>query len=208
MKRRMGAYEQRRTKISGQIVSIQFGHLCAADSRTDARRLLQLEWLTGCRQDELVQLTWRAFNPKAGTLDVTGKGNKRRTIELSGEATAHISAQPRTLGSDLIFCRDTGEAFAEAASDYTHFRRKLDGKREGFRRFRFHDLRHLYAVEALRGGRSIYDLSQHLGHTSVKTTEIYLAFLTPAEAQRAKAGMAQNQAQPRRSMEAAIEVST
>ena len=56
-------------------------------------------------------------------------------------------------------------------------------KREpGFKRFRFHDLRHLFAVEALRGGMSIYALSKHLGHTSVKTTEIYLAFLTPEKA--------------------------
>jgi integrase/recombinase XerD len=45
---------------------------------------------------------------------------------------------------------------------------------------------------------SIYDLSEHLGHTSVKTTEIYLDFLTPAEAKQAKDGMAQNPAQPRR----------
>jgi integrase/recombinase XerD len=45
---------------------------------------------------------------------------------------------------------------------------------------------------------SIYDLSKHLGHTSVKTTEIYLDFLTPAEAEQAKDGMAQNRAQPRR----------
>ncbi len=136
-----------------------------------------------------------------------GKGNKRRTVALSDAASAHISAQPRKLGSDLIFCREKGEAFAEAASDYVHFRRKLDGKREGFRRFRFHDLRHLFAVEALRGGMSIYDLSQHLGHTSVKTTEICLAFVTPAEAQQAKAGTAQISAQPRRFAELELEVS-
>jgi integrase/recombinase XerD len=160
--------------------------------------LVRAAWLTGCRQDELVRLSWRDFNPRAGTLDVIGKGNKRRAIALSDKAVAHISAQLHTLGSDLIFCRDNGKAYTEAASDYVHFRRKLDGKREGFRRFRFHDLRHLFAVEALRGGMSIYDLSKHLGHTSVKTTEIYLDFLTPAEAEQAKDGLAQNPAQPRR----------
>jgi integrase/recombinase XerD len=44
----------------------------------------------------------------------------------------------------------------------------------------------------------IYTLSKHLGHTSVKTTEIYLAFLTPDEAERAKSGTAQKTAQSRR----------
>jgi integrase/recombinase XerD len=61
-----------------------------------------------------------------------------------------------------------------------------------------HDLRHLYAVEALRGGMDIYTLSKQLGHTSVKTTEIYLDFLTADEAQRAKQGLAQKGGTPRR----------
>jgi site-specific recombinase XerD len=45
---------------------------------------------------------------------------------------------------------------------------------------------HLFAVEMLRGGASIYRVSQHLGHTSVKTTEIYLAHLTPEEVERSR----------------------
>jgi integrase/recombinase XerD len=49
-------------------------------------------------------------------------------------------------------------------------------------------LRHLWAVEALRGGMGLYALSKHLGHTSVSVTErVYLAFLTPEEAEAAKA---------------------
>jgi len=53
----------------------------------------------------------------------------------------------------------------------------------------FHNLRHRYAVDylknALPDGRtpSIYALSQHLGHASVKTTEIYFAYLSGTEKQ-------------------------
>jgi site-specific recombinase XerD len=48
-------------------------------------------------------------------------------------------------------------------------------------------LRHIYAIETLRSGASIYRVSQHLGHTSVKTTEqFYLAHLTADEADRAR----------------------
>lgn len=54
--------------------------------------------------------------------------------------------------------------------------------------FRFHDLRHLFAVEALKSGMNIYDLQQHLGHSSVKVTEMYLAHLTPEEKAMAKGG--------------------
>jgi integrase/recombinase XerD len=158
--------------------------------------------LTGCRQNELVTAAWRNFDAGRGTLAVIGKGNKRRTLQLSPEAAAHILAQPRTLGSGLIFCREDGGAFSQAASDFTHLRRAVAARagkeRREFRGFRFHDLRHLFAVEWLRAGGSIYALQKHLGHTSVKTTEIYLEFLTPDEAERAKSEAAQIPAQSRR----------
>lgn len=179
--------------------------IAAASARFGA--LITAAWLTGCRQAELVDARRRGFDPKRQTLTITGKGNKRRTITLSDEAAAHISAQPTTLGSDLIFCREGGVAFAEAASDFTHLRRSVAAKaeREGrpFRGFRFHDLRHLFAVEALKSGMDIYTLSKHLGHTSVKTTEIYLEFLSPEEAEAARHGSAQTSAQHKRSREAA-----
>ena len=160
---------------------------------------IRAAWLTGCRQDELVRTTWRQLNPRAGTLDVIGKGNKRRTIQLSAQATAHFSAQPRTLGGDLIFCLPGGVGYVAAASDFCHVRRIVEHADKGFRRFRYHDLRHLFAVEALRDGMDIYTLSKHLGHTSVKTTEDhYIAFLTPEQADAAKKGTAQKTAQAKR----------
>ncbi|TMJ05795.1 MAG: site-specific integrase [Alphaproteobacteria bacterium] len=51
----------------------------------------------------------------------------------------------------------------------------------GFQTFSIHHLRHLHAVEWLKDGRSIYDLKGRLGHESIKTTEIYLQFLTEEE---------------------------
>jgi integrase/recombinase XerD len=43
-------------------------------------------------------------------------------------------------------------------------------------------------VDYLRRGGSIYRLQQILGHKSIKTTEDYLVYLTPEEAERAKIG--------------------
>jgi len=157
--------------------------------------LIRAALLTGCRQDELVTATWRAFSDAQRTLQVRGKGNKLRTIELSLAAWTHIRTQPRTLGrTGLIFCHEGGATFAEAASDFTHVRRAALSlaKKQGreLARFRFHDLRHVFAVWALRdGAMDIYTLSRHLGHTSVKTTEIYLAYLTPSQAEAAKHGV-------------------
>lgn len=154
--------------------------------------LIRAAWLTGCRQNELVTARWKGFDAAKSTLEVIGKGNKRRTIKLSGEALELIRGRPRALSTDLIFWKEGEEGFLQAASDFTHVRRealkKAAQERRPLARFRFHDLRHLFAVQTLRSGSlSIYELSKHLGHTSVKTTEIYLDFLTAEEAEAAKA---------------------
>jgi len=36
-------------------------------------------------------------------------------------------------------------------------------------------------LQWLKDGRSIYDLQDRLGHTSIKTTEMYLKYLIPEE---------------------------
>ena len=136
--------------------------------------------LTGARQAELTALKWSQFNETAGTLEIIkGKGNRRRVITLSPVAREHFANLERKgesiLPSSEGAWRSVPPYFAKAV------------KRAAPRvPFRFHDLRHLYAVETLRDGTSIYRVSQHLGHTSVKTTEIYLAHLTPEEADRAR----------------------
>lgn len=101
-----------------------------------------------------------------------------------------FKSQNRTGKSPFIFCKENGEPSSQEHSDFTHVRRRaiLIAAKSGksIECFRFHDLRHLFAVEALRKGMGIYELSQHLGHTSVKTTEIYLSHLTPMEKKSAK----------------------
>ena len=150
--------------------------------------LINAAALTGCRQNELVMAKWDGFNQEARTLEVIGKGNKRRVIALSPIAHAFICKQAKI--SEFIFPRADGKPFRMASSDFTHIRRSVRArmKKEGlsFVGFRFHDLRHLFAVEALRSGMSIYDLQKHMGHSSIQVTELYLEFLTPEEHSRAK----------------------
>ncbi len=53
-----------------------------------------------------------------------------------------------------------------------------------FRLFRVHDLRHCFAIRWLKSGGDIYRLSRHLGNASLKTTELYLRYLTDEELDR------------------------
>jgi integrase/recombinase XerD len=102
-----------------------------------------------------------------------------------------FESQPRHLFSTLVFW--TGEDGSEMKNVPSRFRtivarveRDCRAERIPFTPFRFHDLRHWFAVEYLKRGGSIYHLQKILGHASIKTTELYLDHLTPDEAARAK----------------------
>ncbi len=161
--------------------------------------LIRAAELTGCRLDEIVQAKWRDFDAKEGTLRIKGKGNKSRTVSLSGEATAHILGTVRVLGSHVIFGNDSGLPYANASSNFSQICRRIEKVQPSFKRFRFHDLRHLYAVRSLLGGMDLWTLSRQLGHTSVKVTESsYLAFLSPQQGDAARQWSAQKSAQLQR----------
>lgn len=162
--------------------------------------LIAVAWRTGCRLDELVGAERSRLDHTRRQLTVIGKGNKLRVINLdfAGEYEL-LRALPVRLGSRWLFWHHDGKPYRNLSSRFAALVRgvaaaaqkeaKAAGHAEpGFRIFRFHDLRHRHAVDWLKAGRSIYDLQQRLGHASLKTTELYLNFLTPEEARTAKQG--------------------
>jgi integrase/recombinase XerD len=153
---------------------------------------------TGMREEEIFGLTWKQIGPD--TVTIYGKRNRLRVIPLSRRARRIAERQARHIRAPYVFYHGDGERWKSPASRFGDIRRRVARKAaHGFRGFRFHDLRHLYAVEYLKAGRgSLYDLQKLLGHASVKTTEIYLAFLTPEQAKLAMHGVAQKAAQEQR----------
>lgn len=144
---------------------------------------------TGARISELTKVTRTDLNAKAGTLTVVGKGNKRRTVEVSPETIQVLSKLPASIETKRLFHID-GSPMKGASGLFSKATKaaRLAAQKEkrDFTGFRFHDLRHWFAVEWLRAGRSIYDLQQHLGHSTIATTEMYLAFLTVEEKETVK----------------------
>lgn len=167
------------------------------------KHLVRAAFLTGCRQEELVALERRSVDLVRRTITVRGKGNKARVVPLTDEAVALFRDVPASVATRHVFWHSDGKPFRNVATRFSLYGRQLEARAEKerfeFRRFRFHDLRHRFAVDYLREGRgSIYDLQQVLGHTSLQVTEIYLRFLTPDEARVAKNGPAQKSAQVHR----------
>ena len=149
--------------------------------------LIRTAWLTGCRQDELVTAERRNVDWQRSQLTVVGKGRKLRAVPLTPRALDTLRTIPAHLHSPLLF-HHGGEPYRNVASRFRELVLSAQKSAQGFRAFRFHDLRHLFAVEYLKGGGGIYALKQILGHGSVKVTEIYLDYLTPDEAERTKNG--------------------
>lgn len=149
----------------------------------------------GARADEAAGLKRMDVNWQAGSATLLGKTG-RRTITLSSQGLAILRALPQHLSSPYMFWTPAGERYTRPSQRFTEHRSaaRKKAQRAGwpFKDFRLHDLRHEYAIRYLTSGGpggapgSIYKLQQHLGHSSVKTTEIYLEFLTPEQAAVAK----------------------
>jgi integrase/recombinase XerD len=146
---------------------------------------------TGAREDELLKGRREHIDHERRQLTIVGKRNKLRVIELEPYGGYDLLCSlPAYVGKSRLFWHHAGEDYKNFSSEFSGIvKRAARFAREAgveFRPFRFHDLRHLHAVQWLKDGRSIYDLQKRLGHTSVKTTEIYCGYLTPEEERRAK----------------------
>lgn len=156
---------------------------------------------TGMREEEIASLRHDQIDRERMAVSLTHtKGRRAREVPLSTIALEIIDRQPQFLRSPFVFWRGAGERFINVASQFhATVKRVARNAAQELRRFRFHDLRHLFAVEYLRQGRgSIYELQQILGHASIKTTEQYLDHLTPEEKLAAIHGVAQNSARDER----------
>jgi integrase/recombinase XerD len=148
---------------------------------------------TGMREDEIFGLTHKQV--QGDHITIRGKRNKLRVIPLSRKARRLIEKQPQHVRSPYVFWHSDGARYASPAARFQAIKRSTakaaQKAAQEFHGFRFHDLRHLFAVEYLRAKRgSLYDLQMILGHDSVTTTEIYLDHITPDQRQAAMHGAA------------------
>lgn len=147
---------------------------------------------TGMRLEEIFDLRHRQIGTDAITVE-RAKHRGLRVIPLTARARKIIERQPRHIKLPHVFRQEDGKRWATPSSSFRDKRAMAQkaAQKEGveFVGFRFHDLRHLFAVQFLKQKRgTIYDLQQVMGHSSIKTTEDYLKYLTPDEQRFARYG--------------------
>ena len=156
---------------------------------------------TGLRQGEILSLTWDCVDFDNGTLLVNKqmqlhqeqgikayqlvptKNSKSRTITAAPsvmsllrrrraiQAQQHLEAGPLWQDSDLVFTDELGRHLTKS-SVYRSFKKIVAaiGRPDA----RFHDLRHSYAVAAIRSGDDIKTVQGNLGHaTAAFTLDVY-----------------------------------
>ena len=160
-------------------------------SRTESEigEIILMLALTGCRQQEIVGLMRSQLNrDRDGGLSLSLKHTKNRrvrTVRLNGTARGIVERHIMSGPDHYLFRNRDGERFKAASSQYIAIRASLRREDPSFPLFRMHDLRHFWAVQALRNGMNIYSVSRNLGHSSVTTTEThYLRYLNNDDAHR------------------------
>ncbi len=167
--------------------------------------LFRVALFTGMRQGELMGLKWNDIDFKKGTIrverqlihgKVAGTGYSLATTKT--DAVRIIRPAPMVMSwlkswkleqakrrfqlgrqwgdefTDLVFTDPMGKHLCH--STLTHEARRF-GDKIGKAGFRFHDLRHTYAVMCIRAGDDIKTISANLGHKTISVTmDIYAAY--------------------------------
>jgi site-specific recombinase XerD len=141
--------------------------------------IIEVLLYSGLRRDELTHLTWADVDLQRRILTVQAKDGwhpkdyEARHIPMAPRLHELLKSRPR--GESWIFATRSGGPHAGhiLSRDF----RKLV-KLCGIKGASLHTLRHTFASHLVMNGTDIYTVQKLLGHSSIKTTEIY-AHLAP-----------------------------
>lgn len=140
--------------------------------------IIELLFCTGARVSELANLKMNNINLQSGSININGKGNKERLIQICNSETLSIL---RTYYS--LF--KTNIEFADGSFLINRFNKKLSDqsirgvvrqicKKAGIKRqITPHAFRHTFATLLLEKGVDLRYIQSLLGHSSITTTQIY-----------------------------------
>lgn len=137
--------------------------------------LIRFAARTGCRQEEAGSLERRNVNFSAGTITfIKTKTRSPRVIPMTPPVRRMLAVILAETGppEQPVFRNRDGTRLEGLPSRWRNVHQRADVPH-----FRFHDLRHTFAIRWLQQGGDIYRLSRRLGHSTVRTTEVYSGWL-------------------------------
>jgi len=143
------------------------------------RAMLDVLYASGTRVSELISLRLADYDEKAGTLRITGKGNKQRIVPVGRQAIASLSRYLSSERLRLLKGRTSPYLFVTAqggAMTRQGFWKllRIHGKTAGiYQHLSPHVLRHSFATHLLEGGADLRSVQAMLGHSDIGTTQSY-----------------------------------
>lgn len=139
--------------------------LHASHCQPEFCRVFQFAMWTGARRREIYNLRYEHI--RNDTARLMGKGNRERIVPLLTGALEAIGE-----------LRDIGPVFIQSHIDAYSKVFKRIARDCGIEDASFHKMRHTAATYMLASGINIKVVKEILGHTDIKTTEIYAQVLT------------------------------
>lgn len=162
-------YESRR-KLPQTIPStIPVEHLKRAYEHARGAKKVMLGLLasTGCRIQELLDLTWADINFEDNTLHIMGKGSKERIVSCPAAILKDLRETFMYIRPDfhIFYCsqRAARELIWEALKPYSNSRQLSP-----------HAIRHTFATELAKNGESTATIAKILGHSHIETSQKYI----------------------------------
>ena len=141
--------------------------------------ILELFYSSGLRLSELVNLDIDAMDFLAGTVEVTGKGNKTRIVPMGGHAMEaiqkwlilRVNITLKDTASKPVFIGLQGRRISARNIQY---RLKEWSIKQGINSsVHPHMLRHSFASHVLQSSGDLRAVQEMLGHANISTTQVY-----------------------------------
>ncbi len=149
-----------------------------SDQQLFEHAMLELLYGCGLRVSELCALTMNQLHIKQGFLRVIGKGDKERMIPIHERAKHVVNdylelvrPQWQTKRVNQVFINHLGHPITR---QYVHTLIKHKLRELGLNEaLSAHSFRHSFATHLLDGGADLRVVQELLGHSDIKTTQIY-----------------------------------
>lgn len=143
------------------------------------RAMMELLYASGMRVGELVSIDLGDMELEQGFVRCFGKGSKERIVPVHAGAVEAIGDYLREGRAELATKRSDRAVFLNRKGGRLTRQgiwlilRRLSAKAGIQKRITPHTLRHSFATHLLRGGASLRNVQELLGHASISTTQVY-----------------------------------
>ncbi|MHC1627154.1 MAG: site-specific tyrosine recombinase/integron integrase [Methanoculleaceae archaeon] len=131
------------------------------------RLVIRTIYATGVRVSELCSIQVQDIDFSDHTIRIRGKGGKFRTVFIDDETLAAIRRYLRDRKEGPLFPGQQGRPISPRTVQHIFSRYAPPGITP-------HTIRHSYASELYRRSKNLRVVQENLGHSSIRTTEVYL----------------------------------